>query len=121
MPVGAVEADLEAVAPQQAEPAVGALQRNALQRDGMVEQLQAGLVAQATTVHDRLFAGGLGVEPCGHGHAAEEDESQGAGHPASVVVPPSTDKAAPLKYRSRVCGVATAIRYNRRDSMGERQ
>src|SRR6185312_14965118 len=84
MPVAAVEADVEPVAPDDRRQPVDARDADARHRDGLVEQLHARLAADLAPVPDRALARAERVHPEPDGEGDREEEQPGSDHRRSV-------------------------------------
>ena len=78
MPVGAVDADLETVAPEEGQAAVDPLQLKPVEHDVLVEPLQPGLFALAATVSTGELTQRERIEPDGYDRAGQQEKQQGA-------------------------------------------
>src|SRR5262249_9198871 len=84
MPIAPVEADLEPVAPDQRRQTVDARDPDPRQRNGLVEQLHAGLAAELAAVADRPLAGAERIHPEPDRERDREQEKPCAEHRRSV-------------------------------------
>ena len=72
MAVAAIQAHLEPITPHERGQAVTPPDAHALERNGLIEKLHAGLLAQCTTVTNRVFARIECIQPAPYGGGDDE-------------------------------------------------